>query len=258
MSKPPRISLLLVLLALTSLAGASSAAAAASGSYPAKLTVAGELTVTTTRDYTGPCERAQGWTIESKASVKVSGKLDLGWIRRGGVVNATDARTPGGAINRNALSGYHETNLCEDPIPFEESEKPQCSSHTGTGIASVGGSKGKVFVGIARKGGGEQEMSCQGGFVVRPKPTGTQLVTLQTEFDEISLPLGVGVGRFAKLRVGQKLTRKVRVSGPCQLGAVAIASIFRDDVCTVKGSFDVTVKRLPGKGRGGFSTARAR
>jgi hypothetical protein len=258
LSRPPRISLLLALLAITSLVGAGSAVAASSGTYPAKLTVAGELTVTTTRDYTGPCERAQGWTIEAKASVNVASKIDLGWIRQGGVVQGTDARTPGGAINRNVMSGYHETNLCDEPIPFEESEKPQCSSHSGAGIADLSGTKGKVFVGLGRKGGGEQHPSCQGGFVVGPKPTGTNIGTLQSDFDSIVLPFGAGVGQFAKLRVGQKLTRKIKVSGPCQLGTVAKTSIFRDDVCTVKGSFDVTVKRLAGKGRGGFTTARAR
>jgi hypothetical protein len=255
--RPPRISILLALLALASLAGAGSAAAASSGTYPAKLTVAGELTVTMTRDYTGPCERAQGYTIEAKASVNVSGKIDLGWIRRGGLVQSVGTRDPGGATNRNVMSGYHETQRCDEAIPFEESDKPQCSSHTGTGIANVGGSKNKIFVGIARQGGGEQDASCQGGLVNGPKPVGTQIGTLQSDVDEISLPLGVGVGPFAKLAVGQKLTRRIKLSGPCQLGTVAKASVFRDDVCTVKGSFDVTVKRLAGKGRGGFTTARA-
>lgn len=258
MTRLARISLLLALLAIASLAGATAATAASSGTYPAKLTVAGSLTVTMTRDYTGPCERAQGYTITAKAKVNVSGKLDLGWIRQGGIVNATDARTPGGAKNQNVMSGYHESQRCDETIPFETHEKPQCSSHTGLGIAGLGGSRNKVFVGISRQGGGEQEASCQGGLPSGAKPVGTEIGTLQSEFDEISLPLGVGVGPFAKLRVGQKLTRKVKVSGPCQGGAVAKASVFRDDVCTVQGSFDVTVKRLPGQGRGGYTTARTR
>jgi len=256
LTRLPRISLLLALLALASLAGAASAGAASSGTYPAKLTVAGSLTVTMTRDYTGPCERNQGYTIEAKASVNASGKIDLGWIRRGGIVNATSARTPGGAKNQNVMTGYHESQRCDETIPFEESEKPQCSSHTGAGVVGLGGSKNKIFVAIARQGGGEQEASCQGGLPSGAKPVGTEIGTLQSEFDEIALPLGVGVGPFAKLRVGQKLTRRIKVNGPCQSGAVAKASVFRDDICTVKGSFDVTVKRLAGKGRGGFTTAR--
>ena len=172
MPRPLRTSLLLALLAVAALAGAGSAVAASSGTYPAKLTVAGELTVTMTRDFTGPCERNQGYTIEAKASANVSGKIDLGWIRRGGLVQATDTRTRGGAKNQNVMSGYHETQRCDETIPFEESEKPQCSSHTGLGIASIGGSKGKVFVGISRQGGGDQEASCQGGLVNGPKPVG--------------------------------------------------------------------------------------
>jgi hypothetical protein len=258
MSRLPRISFLLALFALASLAGAGSAVAASSGTYPAKLTVAGELTVTMIHDFTGPCERNQGYTIEAKAKVNVSGKIDLGWIRNGGIVNATSARTPGGAKNQNVMSGYHESQRCDETIPFETHEKPQCSSHTGAGLAGLGGSKNKIFVGIARQGGGEQDASCQGGLPSGAKPVGTEVGTLQSEVDEISLPLGVGVGPFAKLRVGQKLTRRIKVNGPCQGGAVAKASVFRDDVCTVKGSFDVTVKRLAGKGRGGFTTARAR
>jgi len=243
-------------IALVALATAASASAAGSGSYPAKLTVAGEVTVTTVHDFTGPCERNQAWTIESKASVNVSGKIDLGWIARGGLVQATAAKTPGGAANANKLTNYFETNFCppEEPIPFEESDKPQCSSHKGTGFAGVGGSQNKIMVGISRKGGGEQSASCEGGFVNGPKPTGTVVGTLQSDVDEISLPLGVGVSAFKKLRVGQKLVRRVKLSGPCQQGTVAKASLFREDVCTVKGSFDVTVKRLPGKGRGGFTT----
>jgi hypothetical protein len=253
-----RTSLLLALLALTSLAAAGAANAASGGTYPAKLTVAGSLTVTMTRDYTGPCERNQGYTIEAKASVNASGKIDLGWIRRGGIVNATGARTPGGAKNQHRMTGYHESQRCDETIPFEESEKPQCSSHTGAAAIGLGGSKNKIFVGIAREGGGEQDASCQGGLPSGAKPVGTEIGTLQSEFDELSLPLGVGVGPFAKLRVGQKLTRKIKVNGPCVGGTVAKASVFREDVCTVSGSFDVTVKRLPGKGRGGFTTARAR
>lgn len=258
MSRPCRISFLATLAVLAFLAVSANAGAAGSGTYPAQLTVAGELTVTTKHDYTGPCERGQAWTITSKATVNISGKTDLGWIRQGGVVNSTGTRDPGGAVNRNTLSGYAESNLCEDPIPFEESEKPQCSTNSGVGTASVGGSRGKIFVGIGRQGGREQESSCQGGFVTRPKPTGTQIATLQSDVDEMSLPLGVGVGAFAKLRVGQKLTRKIRVNGPCELGTVAKTSLFRPDVCTVSGSLTVTVKRLAGKGRGGFTTARAR
>lgn len=258
MPRPARISLLLALLALGSLLGTGSALAASSGTYPAKLTVAGELTVTMTRDFTGPCERNQGYTIEAKASVNAGGKIDLGWIRNGGIVNATSARTPGGAKNQNKMSGYHESQRCDEAIPFEESEKPQCSSHTGAGLVGLGGSKNKIFVGITREGGGEQDASCQGGLPSGAKPVGTEVGTLQSEFDEIALPLGVGVGPFAKLRVGQKLTRRINVNGPCQGGTVAKASVFRDDVCTVKGSFNVTVKRLAGKGRGGFTTARVR
>lgn len=253
-----RIAAVLALTAVSVLAVSASAGAAGSGVYPAKLSVEGELTVTTVHDFTGPCERNQGWTIEAKADVKVSAKIQLEWIANQGIVQGTEAKTPGGAKNKNTMTNYFETNLCppDEPIPFEPSDKPQCSSHTGAGIADIAGSRGKISIGIARKGGGEQHTSCHGGFVIRPKPTGATIGTLQSDYDAITLPLGVGLGPFKSLRVGQKIVRKIKVSGPCEQGVKATTSIFRDDVCTVKGGFEVTVQRLPGKGRSGFTTAR--
>ena len=258
MFRPVRIVAALALTALLVLA-ASATAGAAGGVYPAKLSVSGGLTITTVHDFTGPCERNQGWTIVAKADVHVSAKIQLEWIGRGGIVQGTEARTPGGASNKNVLSSYFESNLCppDEPIPFEESDKPQCSSHTGAGVADISGSKGKISIGLGRKGSGEQEPSCEGGFVIGPKPTGATIGTLQSEYDAIVLPLGVGVGPFRSLRVGKKIVRKIKVSGPCVQGAKATTSVFRDDVCTVKGSFDVTIQRLPGKGRSGFTTAAA-
>jgi hypothetical protein len=254
-----RIAAVLALVAVAALAASASASAAGSGVYPAKLSVAGSLTITTVHDFTDPCQRNQGWTIEARADVNVASKIQLEWIQQGGIVQGTDAKTPGGAKNKNVMSGYHETNFCppEEPIPFEESDKPQCSSHTGAGIADISGSKGKIMIGLGRKGGGEQDPSCQGGFVTRPQPTGATIGTLQSDYDAIVLPLGVGVGPFKSLSVGKKITRKIKVSGPCGQGVKATTSTFRDDVCTVKGSFDVTVQRLPGKGRSGFTTAGA-
>ncbi len=254
-----RIAAVLVLVALAALSASPGAGAAGSGVYPAKLSVAGSLTITTVHDFTGPCERNQGWTIEAKADVNVSSKIQLEWIQQGGIVQGTEAKTPGGARNKNVMSGYHETNLCppDEPIPFEEGDKPECSSHTGAGIADISGSKGKIVIGLGRKGGGEQDPSCQGGFVIAPKPTGATIGALQSDFDAIVLPLGVGVDPFKSLRLGKKISRKVKVSGPCAQGVKATTSTFRDDVCTVKGSFDVTVQRLPGKGRSGFTTAGA-
>lgn len=259
MFRSPRIAVALALVAVAALAASASASAAGGGVYPAKLSVAGSLTITTVHDFTGPCERNQGWTIEARADVNVASKIQLEWIQQGGIVQGTEAKTPGGAKNKNVMSGYHETNLCppEEPIPFEESDKPQCSSHTGAGIADIAGSRGKITIGIGRKGGGEQDPSCQGGFVIRPKPIGANIGTLQSDYDAIVLPLGVGVGPFKSLRVGKKITRKIKVSGHCEQGVKATTSLFRDDVCTVQGSFDVTIQRLPGKGRSGFTTAAA-
>jgi len=85
--------------------------------------------------------------------------------------------------------------------------------------------------------------------VIGPKPTGTQVEALQSAYEAIVLPLDLKPSQFKGLRVGKKLSSQVKFNGPCKR-TTATASTFRDDVCTVSGSFAAVVKRLPGKGRG--------
>lgn len=245
----PRRSLLVVLLTTFALAvPAAMASAAALVTYPAKLSVTGGLTITTGHDFTGSCEPGQAWTIEADADVNLAGRVEVEVIGNK-LVQSTAAKTPGGAVNSNTLSGYRETNYCppEEPVPLDPA--PTCGRHTGAGVAQLSkGSRG-VMIGIGRKGGGDQDQSCAGSPVVRPTPAGSQIQALQTAYDAIVLPLGQKAAQFKKLRVGKSLSSRIKLKGPCD-HATASPLVFRDDTCTVSGSFQVKLKRLPGKGRG--------
>lgn len=243
--------LLLGLVAAFLILPVAGAAASPRNDYPAKLAVTGKLTITTDHDFTGSCEPGQGWTVEASAEVNVHGRIELERIGKR-IVQSTDAKTPGGAVNDNRLSGFRETNYCDEPV--ELPPPPRCARFAGTGSAALqpdpdGRAPWRVAVGIARLTGGEQDTTCNGWFVNRAQPTGTQLEALQSRYEGIVLPLDLSVSEFAKLPVNKKLKSKVKISGPCA-GASAQASVYRDDVCRVSGSFTVVVQRLPGKGRG--------
>lgn len=251
--RPRRIVLVLLVLLALALAWAPTAGAGLGprNAYPARLAVTGSLTITTDHDFTAECEPGQAWTIQARAQVNVSGRVELERIGSR-IVQSSAAKTRGGAVDTNTLSGFRETNFCEEPI--EQDPPPSCSRHAGTGAAVLepdidGRAPWDVGIGISRLGGGEQSPSCSGWFVNRATPSGTQLEALQSASEGIVLPLDLSVRDFARLRVHKKLKSKVTVSGPCE-GASAKASVYRDDVCRVSGSFTVVVMRLPGKGRG--------
>jgi hypothetical protein len=240
----------LVLLA-TAAAGAS--AAGVRGDYPVQIRVTGGVTITTDHDSTGTCEVGQAWTIEAAADLNIQGRTELEWIGNQ-IVQTDSASTPGGAVNKNTLSGFRETNRCDEPV--ETDPPPRCNTNRGTGEAGLGNApRGQVWVGIGRSSGGEQDQSCHGGFVIRAQPTGVDVEALQSDLESISLPLDIPIRKFQTLAVGKKLSSRVRISGPCGQGTKATASVFREDVCKVKGDITVTIKRLPGKGRG-ISVAR--
>lgn len=251
MSRPGRCSTLAALIALALASSTASAAAGQLQSYPAKLHVAGGLTITTTHDFTGSCTPGQAWTLEEKVEVEVTKTVK---VERNGdrLLSSTDARQPGGAIATGVLSGYTESNYCppEDPIVFDH--KPNCERHTGTLAASLlpdprNRKPFGVSIGLTRPNGGSQDGSCVGAPVLSPTPTGTRIDALQTIYGSIVLPLGLKVSSFRTLGRGKKLIRVVNVGGPCDAAVAyggAHASVFRDDQCEVDGVFDVEIKRL--------------
>jgi hypothetical protein len=243
------IGLLLLVCFLFALPTATSSATSRVA-YPAKLSVTGGVTITTVHDFTSDCGPGQAWTIQAKAEVNIHGRIEVEVIGNK-QVQSTVAVTPGGAVNTNTLTDFHETNYCPPEDPVSQDPPPVCKRHTGTGGASLslGRAPWLVSLGISRKGGGEQDPSCIGAPVLGPKPPGAQVEALQSDYEAIVLPLDLEPNQFKGLRVGKKLSSRIKVNGPCKR-TTATASTFRDDVCTVSGSFAAVVKRLPGKGRG--------
>jgi hypothetical protein len=229
---------------------AATSSATSRVAYPAKLSVTGGLTITTVHDFTSNCGPGQAWTIQAEAEVNIHGRIEVEVIGNK-QVQSTAAITPGGAVNTNTLTNFHETNYCPPDEPVSQDPPPVCKRHTGSGGASLslGRAPWLVSLGIGRKGGGEQDQSCIGAPVIGPKPTGAQIEALQSDYESIVLPLDLKPNQFKGLRVGKKLSSRIKVNGPCKR-TTATASTFRDDVCTVSGSFAAVVKRLPGKGRG--------
>lgn len=244
------------------LTAADPASATDRQAYPARLHVAGGLTITTRHDFTSSCEPGQAWTIEANADVEVSGKIQLERIGSR-IVQSTAAKKPGGAVSKNVLSGYSETNYCPPEDLVELAPQPNCERHTGAAVASLlpdgrNQAPWRVSVGISRLGGGDQELSCIGHWVDPPTPKGSLIEALQTSNDSIVLPLDLKVAQFKKLGVGKKLIRRINIGGPCDRAVVyggAHISVFRDDVCEVDGVFNVEIQRLKGRGGSGFTTA---
>lgn len=229
---------------------AATSSATSRVAYPAKLSVTGSVTITTVHDFTSNCGPGQAWTIQAKAEVNIHGPIEVEVIGNK-QVQSTAAINPGGAVNANTLTDFHETNYCPPEDPVSQDPPPVCKRHTGSGVASLslGRAPLPVSLGIGRKGGGSQDPSCSGAPVLGPKPIGAQIEALQSDYEAIVLPLDLKPNQFKGLPVGKKLSSRIKVNGPCKQ-TTATASTFRDDVCTVSGSFAAVVKRLPGKGRG--------
>jgi len=130
---------LVLLVSLASIAFVAYGAAAASAdlvTYPARLHVAGGLTITTKHDFTAACQPGQAWTVAASADVEINGKIE---VEANGkrIVQSTEAKSAGGAVNKSLLSDYHETNYCSPEDPVELPAQPRCSRHTGAGVASL-------------------------------------------------------------------------------------------------------------------------
>jgi len=163
LSRLVRLALLASLVPIALGAFGAAAASADLVTYPARLHVAGGLTITTKHDFTGSCQPGQAWTIAASADVEINGKIE---VEANGkrIVQSTEAKSPGGAVNKSVLSEYHETNYCPPEDPVELARPPQCSSHTGAGVAGLqpdGRNKAPwlVSIGIGRIGGGDQDNS---------------------------------------------------------------------------------------------------
>jgi len=261
-TRPCRALLLTSLLALGLLLPAGGAMAAGLQIYPATLHVAGGLTITTTHDALVSCSPGQAWTLEERVDVELSKRVK---IERNGdkLLNSTDARQPGGAVNTNELTAYTESNYCppEEPIILD---RPDCATLKGTAVAKLmpdprQRKPWRVSIGIGRITGGNQSLSCLGSPILAPTPKGTKIDALQTIYGAIVLPLNLTVNSFRTLGKGRKLIRTVNVGGSCEspiayggshISTVAMlgepdgfSMLGKPDECAVDGVFNIEVKR---------------
>jgi hypothetical protein len=247
-----RLLLLVSLLSLGLLLAAGPASAgAASQIYPAKLHVAGGLTITTTHDTLKSCQPGQSWTLEEKVDVELNKTVKIERIGAR-LLNSTDARQPGGAVNSNSLAAYSESNYCapEDPT---ELRQPQCATFRGTLAASLQPDPrrtkpARVSIGMTRITGGTQSLSCLGSPIGSPTPIGSKIDALQTTYGSIVLPLDLKVDSFRTLGKGRKLIRTINIGGSCEApivyGGSHISTMSVEDQCSVDGVFNVEIKRL--------------
>jgi len=221
--------------------------------YPAKLSVSGSLTITSQHGELKNCLPAQRFTLKERADVEISGRMMLETYGNKNLLTERGAKDPGGAKSSNTLEGYAESNYCppdDDPIELTE---PDCKTFTGTGTASLAPDyrlkKHLVAVGFSRITGGSQEIDCMSLGVNRASPVGTEISNLDSEYASIVLPLGVKIIAFNRLKKGKKISRTIRVEGPCDKtrayqGAKRSTVYEAQNSCEVSGSFQVEVKRL--------------
>ncbi len=223
---------------------------AGSQRYKAMLSVAGSLTITSEYDNLITCSPGRAWTLAETSEVNIRDKVI---VERSGPrrLNSTAAITPGGAVSKNSLLAYEESNYClpDEPVKIE---KPKCKSYSGKGAAGLypdPRAKGppRVSFGIQRLTGLSQIGDCTGPSVTDVTPFGADITALDNIYAGIELPLDLRVSSFRTLGIGKRLIRTIRVGGPCE-GAIVYrgskVSKAADGDCEVEGAFKVTVKRL--------------
>lgn len=242
--------MLAVLTAICLLAAWPAQSSAGSQRYKAMLTVAGSLTITSQYDNLTTCRPGRAWTLADTSEVDISDKVI---IERVGprMLNSTAAITPGGAINKNALVAYEESNNCLPDEPAKI-EKPKCKTFTGKGAAGLypdPRAKGppRVSFGIQRLTGPSKTGDCTSPDVTEVTPFGADITPLDSIYSGIELPLDLRISSFRTLGIGKRLIRTIRVGGPCDEAVVYRGSKISkaaDGDCEVEGAFKVTVKRL--------------
>lgn len=258
----------LVLLFIASLVFVSSAQAIyAPGTYPAKLHIAGGITITSTWDTTKNCLPGQSWTLSKDADFEFNRKVVVSPLPGGGrYFGSTVGSDPGGATVKSKISGYAETNYCppDDPITLEQ---PECKSFTGNMSASLmpdGRAKKpwRAAVGFGRStGGDENNLNYCFTPPTDPTPKGTVIEDLGSHYGSMVLPLNIPVKAFRNLRKKKSLTQRMLIQGPCDRVVVdtldgkasahvakdptgALVSFYYSDQCEVDGVINVQIKRL--------------
>lgn len=222
--------------------------------YKAMVHIAGGVSFISHRDTLRNCEPGQQWTMKEDADVDIRGNV-LVETYRNRQVRSSSAVEPGGARNQSQLTSYAESNYCPPDEPVEI-DQPQCESNTGKGVVALlpdprrAGPK-RVSIGVSRKGGGEQDLSCIWGLSSRATPIGARVSPLESVFSSIVLPLDIRIAQLRSLGVKKRLIRTIRVGGTCEAPVIyrgqkipTDTSDMDDGDCVVDGDFVVTVKRL--------------
>jgi len=229
--------------------------------YKAMVHVAGGITLTSHRDTSQNCGPGQIWTMRENTDMNIRGNI-LVETYKNQQARTTSVRDPGSLENRNELASYEESNYCPPDEPVEL-EKPDCTGFTVTGLAGLvpdarfRGPK-RVSIGIARRGGGEQDLSCVWGLPSGATPMGARVESMSNVWSSIVLPLDIKVGQLHTLGVKKSLIRTIRVGGTCAHPIVYRGKKIPTDTtdmddgdCVIDGDFNVTIKRLNWKSRRG-------
>jgi len=250
-----RVRFLLVLFLGFVFAAPAAANASANDRYPARLSVAGGLTITSQHGELKDCQPAQRYTLEERAEFEVAGKVII--ERMGNrVFSSTGASKAGGAESNNVLTEYAESNYCppdDDPIVLDQ---PNCNKFTGRASASLMVDyrlkRHLVAIGLSRDTGGSQKIDCMSLGVKNPTPLGTLITTFENTYADIALPLDLKIMQFKTLGVGKKFIRRIHIGGACDAAIVYHGSKIskfnaQENSCEVDGDFNVEIKRLKKK-----------
>lgn len=227
--------------------------------YGATLDVSGWVTVDIDYDSTDECRPGQRWHAQMSLDVDTGKPLPVTVTTVNGLVLSTVVRKPRGAKHKTKITNYGETNHCPPDKPEKLPDPPECKALTGALDTSIskapalfdneddeGALTHRTGLFLHRVGGGDQPTTCLGLAELRPRSGTTALSTLEHTFQAMSLPLRITDTKILKLKVGRTLRDTVRIGGACNAFLVNPSSAraaFKDTECTVKGAFQVALKR---------------
>lgn len=228
--------------------------------YKAMIHIAGGVTLSSVHDDIKNCLPGQYWLMKERSEMDIRGNI-LVETYKGSQLRTTAARTPGGIENNHFLASYEESNYCPDDEPIEL-DKPDCASFSMTGTASLSTSlysprRRQVTIGVGRKGGGEQNLSCTWGLPSSSTPGGSQIESMSNVYASEVIPLNFSISQLRNLGVKKSLIRFIHVGGTCARPKfytgkkVDAINSLDDGDCVVDGTFAVTVKRLTRSSRQG-------
>lgn len=223
--------------------------------YKAMIHVAGGVDFISQRDDIKNCLPGQRWTIKESGDVDIRGNILIETYKNS-QARSSSAVVPGSVTSKNTLEAYEESNYCPPDEPYVFENKPDCGSDTvkgSVGLVADARRKGpkRMSIGIGRKGGAEQDLSCTWGLGSRATPMGANIDPMGSVYSSLVLPADITIKQLRSLGVKKKLIRTVRVGGSCAEPVVyrgkkipTDTSGMNDGDCVADGDFVITIKRL--------------